>query len=234
MLRFTEIFPKNVSAFVSGAEINFAYPKAGNFLNSGQEEYVKNEFKVSPLRVASIKQVHEDNIVIVDDKYLKDGKVPFADALITDLDNAVLTVRTADCLSIFLCDDKSRALGLIHAGWKSTAKKIAQKTVGKMKEHFKVDPGDLKAVFGPCIRSCCYEVSGELKEHFPREIILRDKKLFLDLALANRNQLVEAGLDIRKISDCRICTYCGDNCFSHRKDGEGAGRMLSLLVKNII
>src|SRR3989338_8644389 len=41
-------------------------------------------------------------------------------------------------------------------GWKSTALKIAEKTVKKMKEEFKVDPKNILAALGPGICRRCF------------------------------------------------------------------------------
>jgi copper oxidase (laccase) domain-containing protein len=48
--------------------------------------------------------------------------------------------------------------------------------------------------------------------------------------LANRHQLLAAGVLPRNIFDCKTCTFCGKNYFSYRRDKEKAGRMLSIIM----
>jgi len=89
---------------------------------------------------------------------------------------------------------------------------------------------NIKVALGPCIQKCCYEVSNDLKTYFNREIESRDGKYYLDLALANKNQLLSAGVKEVNIYDSEICTFCNNSYFSYRREGDAAGRMLSLLM----
>jgi hypothetical protein len=54
------------------------------------------------------------------------------------------------------------------------------------------------------------------------------KKIFLDLAEANRRQLIAAGLPPKNISDVGLCTRCRqDLFFSHRREKGVTGRMMA-------
>jgi len=54
------------------------------------------------------------------------------------------------------------------------------------------------------------------------------KQIFLDLAEANRRQLVAAGVPARNISDLGLCTSCHlDQFFSHRAEKGRTGRMMA-------
>jgi YfiH family protein len=56
------------------------------------------------------------------------------------------------------------------------------------------------------------------------------KKIFLDLAEANRRQLLAAGLPAKNISDLRHCTHCRqDLFFSHRGEKGVTGRMMAVV-----
>lgn len=56
------------------------------------------------------------------------------------------------------------------------------------------------------------------------------ERVQLDLAAANRWQLVEAGVNPRNIAVSSLCTGCRqDLFFSYRKEGAGTGRMLSVI-----
>lgn len=52
------------------------------------------------------------------------------------------------------------------------------------------------------------------------------KQIFLDLAEANRRQLLDAGVLAKNIDDLGLCTSCnGELFFSHRKENGVTGRM---------
>jgi YfiH family protein len=101
----------------------------------------------------------------------RNGKreTPFAhagDALLTATPGLLLSIRTADCLPILLADPRRRAVGIVHAGWRPTLRRIAEKAVGEMRRWFGSRPQDLRAAIGPGIHACCYEVGEEVREQF--------------------------------------------------------------------
>jgi polyphenol oxidase len=56
------------------------------------------------------------------------------------------------------------------------------------------------------------------------------KQIFLDLAEANRRQLIAAGVPSRNISDIGLCTSCHlDQFFSHRSENGKTGRMTAVV-----
>jgi len=130
-----------------------------------------------------------------------------------------------------LYDPKAAAIGLVHAGWRSTKENISAKAVKFMQAKFNSRPQDLHAVFGPSIRGCCYEVREPFKDYFPRDISERSGRLYLDLAGVNKRQVLEAGVEEGSISDCVACTSCQNNkLFSFRREGESCGRMMSVAM----
>ena len=183
------------------------------------------------------KQVHGSNIkyAINDDRgsgaLVYENAIADTDALVTDQKNLALSIFTADCLSVFLYDPKASAIGVVHAGWRSTKEDITRKTIGFMQETFKTKPQDLYLGFGPCIRSCCYEVSRDFQGALPDEILIKEGRYYLDLIEANRRQARDAGVLVLKMYDCGICTFCSkENFFSFRREGEKSGRMISLMM----
>jgi polyphenol oxidase len=116
-----------------------------------------------PWPLVTLRQIHSDLIHRVD-------RVPesplVGDGLISNVPGLALAVQTADCLPVILVDTRRRAVGVFHAGWRGTAKRIVEKGVGEMRRSFAVSAQDIRAVIGPGIRSCCYEVGRELEEEF--------------------------------------------------------------------
>ena len=88
------------------------------------------------------------------------------DALFTREPGVLLTVQTADCVPILLADTRARAIAAIHSGWRGTLKRVAEKTLGRMKMEFGTRPQDVIAAIGPGIGGCCYEVGHEVAKEF--------------------------------------------------------------------
>lgn len=183
------------------------------------------------------KQTHSNNVRYVDDKDKGRGALSYhssiddTDALITDKRNLPLAVFTADCLSIFLYDPLLPAVGLVHAGWRSTKDSILANAILMMKEKFGTKPENLYASFGPAIKGCCYEVEGKFGEYFSYGLTERKGRHYLDLGEANRKQLLNSGVRDANIFDPRICTSClTEDFFSFRKEGKECGRMISVIM----
>lgn len=182
-------------------------------------------------------QVHTSNI-----KYVREGEIgkgalsneasiKATDAFITDKKNVPLAVFTADCLSVFLYDPLTPAIGLVHAGWRSSKENITDKTIKLMRKQFNSKPYDLRVILGPAMRSCCFEVAEDLFEFFPKDVSKRGNSHYLDLAAANKREILENGVKEVNIIDSRICTFCReDQFFSFRKEGESCGRIMSVMM----
>jgi len=182
-------------------------------------------------------QLHSDNVRYATETDCGRGALTYesaiadTDALITNKKNIPLAVFTADCLSLFLYDPKTSSIGLVHAGWRGSLKGVTAKAIVKMKERFRCKPSDLYIGLGPCIRSCCYQVGGEFAGLFPDDLFLRKRRYYLDLVSINRKQLLGLGVKEANISDYRICTSCSNKkYFSFRKEGNSAGRMISVIM----
>ena len=122
---------------------------------------VANGRKSWPL--VTLRQIHSDLIHCVE---RAPEQILVGDGLITDVPKLLLAVQTADCLPVIVVDRKRRAVGVFHAGWRGTVKRIVEKGVGEMRLHFGCDPRNLVAAIGPGVHSCCYEVGEEVRNKF--------------------------------------------------------------------
>lgn len=157
--------------------------------------------------------------------------LPGVDALVTACRGLPVAVQTADCLPVFLIDPQTPAIGIVHAGWRSSAKGIVSATLMRMRALFGSEPGLLQAALGPSIRACCYEVSGEMRATFPQAVEARQGRWYLDLAKIALQELTAAGLCGDSIADCGACTSCRpEQFFSYRRQAEQSGRMISLIM----
>jgi len=162
----------------------FSRAYGGNALNLG---FTKDDSKASVERnraafsreltsgswpLVTLRQVHSDTI--------RFGESPsksqlVGDGLITSTPGLLLAIQTADCLPIILVDPKRRAVGVFHAGWRGTVKRIVEKGVGEMRRRFGTRPRDLKAAIGPGIHGCCYQVGKEVREQFESQFAYATK-----------------------------------------------------------
>jgi hypothetical protein len=93
-------------------------------------------------------------------------------------------------------------------------------------------PQALLAGIGPAIGLCCYQVSGEVAAQVSRSYPYaqpvaesRDGDWRLDLAAANRQQLLAAGLLPANIEPSGVCTACtSEDFYSERRLGRPTGR----------
>jgi len=130
--------------------------------------------------MATLKQVHGDVIYRVGSP--EDCANPCTgDGLITNVPGILLAIQTADCLPVLLVDPRKRAVGAFHAGWRGTFKRIVEKGVGAMQQHFGSDPKKILAAIGPGIHACCYEVGRDLRTQFEAQFSYA-KELFIEVS----------------------------------------------------
>ncbi len=195
-------------------------------------------FGIDAERVITVNQVHGDHIVTVDSGNYLRMRTTQADAMISRTAGIAIGVETADCVPVLLVDRETPAVAAIHAGWRSTVKKIVQKTIQKMQDEFGTDPAGLTAAIGPAIGPECYEVDepvmGPVREAFPfwREVTAPrgSDRWSLDLVKANRIELMQIGVREDHIHSLGMCTSCRKDLFySFRAEGR-TGRMLSAIM----
>jgi polyphenol oxidase len=150
--------------------------KNGKALNLGFTEWDQRERVIAnrkrffqalgaeKMRVVTLRQIHSDVVHRIDEP--EEGPALQGDALITQKRGVLLTVQTADCVPILLADTKKRAVAAIHSGWRGTARRIAEKTLGRMQMEFGTRPEDVIAAIGPGIGQCCYEVGEDVAKEF--------------------------------------------------------------------
>ena len=170
--------------------------------------------------------VHSDKILILENP---EQEIPECDAIITPLTNVPILITFADCVPILLYSHEKKIMGLVHAGWRGTAQKIAEKTVIAMLENYRVRPSQIIAAIGPAIGRKNYEVSEDvgnlLVQATESEEILdtNGPKPKADLKLANYIQLDNAGITQIHVSEMDTALHT-TKLYSHRIQGKRAGR----------
>lgn len=123
----------------------------------------KRGAKPSLWPLITLRQIHSDLIHCVDHV---PAETLVGDGLITAIPRLLLAIQAADCLPVILVDTKRHAVGVFHAGWRGTVKRIVEKGVGEMFRCFGARARDIRAVIGPGIQGCCYEVGEEVRIKF--------------------------------------------------------------------
>lgn len=169
---------------------------------------------------------------------LRDRDYENVDGLVTDDPGVVLVTFYADCVPLYFVDPVRRAVGLAHSGWRGTAGRMGERMVEAMGRHFGSRPGNLYAAIGPSVCRDCYEVGEDVAQYFadmpgggvvvPGE---KEGKYQLDLWLANRLILEQAGVDPAHIAVTDICTcHNSGYLFSHRASGGKRGSLGAFLM----
>jgi polyphenol oxidase len=208
-------------------------------------------------RVATLTQVHGAAVTVVRQGASVPAPPPEADALVSDSSEIAVAVRAADCVPLLMADLVTGAVAAVHAGWRGTAARAAVAAVEAMQREFGTRPADVVAAIGPSIGPCCYQVGSDLVDAFaaagherhlidrwfsspppafaegfggPGRIPRERSQLRLDVAGANRDQLILAGIPVEQIFSVGLCTAEHlDVLTSFRAEKEKAGRIAGVI-----
>ncbi len=189
-------------------------------------------------------QVHGADVAIIHAADAGRGSTepdPFllADALVTDTHDVPLLASVADCLPVFLAVPDGRAVGVVHAGWRSILSGVVENAVRELARLTRVDSRELAVAFGPSIGPCCFEVGDDVSvrfvERFGREGIVSrgpSRRDHVDLRAAALRALARVDVDGRVVTP--PCTRCEvARFFSHRaRGGERSGRMMAVIMRS--
>ena len=215
-------------------------------LGAGNDEQVSENrrrfasfFGIEPCKMFSAKQIHSSKVETVTENDL--GRKFECDGFVTDRKNLLLTVKSADCVPILLCDSQHGIIGAVHAGWRGTAAGIVCNAVAAMVS-LGSEVSCIGAAIGPCIHPCCYEVDDPFVQSVSKtplhDILLPhispsliDGKYFADLPSMNRSLLISCGVQPQKIYTSGFCTSCLPQfLFSHRASGGKRGLMMAGII----
>lgn len=175
--------------------------------------------------LTTIGSVHGAGVARVDEPV---DSVDDVDALVTDRDDVALFATYADCYPIVLWDAAKKVAGLVHAGWRGTRAGVSKSAVDFMRDEY--GARHVVAGIGPGICGRCYEVGEEVASQFDARFVNPGSggRWLLDLAAANRAQLLEAGATA--VYDIGICTKEHYLFPSHRRhpDGTRFGAIVAL------
>jgi YfiH family protein len=196
------------------------------------------EFFGNGYRISTVWQVHGNDLHRVRTAEEAGDSEDKADAVISDLPEVLAGVKTADCVPVLIGDPLTGAYAAVHAGWRGTLDRIVEKAVEALKTDYGSDPATLVAAIGPAASGRCYEVGPEVVEAFEAEFSTSGKLFsptsgghaLVDLHLANRQQLLAAGVREAGVSLAPFCTMeRTDLFFSYRIEKKSLGKTGRLL-----
>jgi YfiH family protein len=229
-----------VSPFPSG-DLNLA-----GFDEDAHENIAENRRRLlaafgGDLRLATAWQVHGDTVkVVAEDDDIRNSE-DRADALVSSLDGVLAGVKTADCVPVLIGDPRTGAFGSVHAGWRGTVRSITAKAVAALRQEYGSNPHDLICAIGPAACGRNYEIGEDVIEAFAKSFAgshkyfttTREGHALVDLHLANRDQLIAAGVPDEQIFIAPFCTMeRPDLFFSYRLEKQKlgkTGRLLSVI-----
>lgn len=134
-----------------------------------------------------------------------------------------IAIKTADCLPMVIEGDKG--VVCLHAGWRGLAAGI----LGQAEIETIVPQ---RVFIGPSIHNCCFEVTSEFKDHFPKSSNFRTEGslLYFDLQTEARNLLRQKFPNLL-VEISPICTSCNKDFHSYRRDKTLTERNWNLYIK---
>ena len=177
--------------------------------------------------LAYLRQVHGNDVVVVDETAAADWPPPRADALVTSQRGVTLMVRAADCVPVLLADDAGAVVGAAHSGRQGLVAGVVPATVAAMRA---LGAGHLTAWVGPAVCGRCYEVPEEMRDGVVAvEPASRATTSWgtpsLDVGAGVRAQLER---DV-EVVDLSTCTRESPDLFSYRRDGRESGRQAGVI-----
>ncbi len=193
-----------------------------------------------PATVYDVWQVHSADVICTDVPRPKNVTPKRADAILTNNSEITLFMRFADCVPILFFDPVKRVVGVAHAGWQGTVKRVVTATVEKMVSVYGSRPAHIRAGIGPSIAAHHYEVGSDVVQQVRDAFGVQAASLLpsqngsvhFDLWEANRLLLEQAG--VKEIEISGLCTSCHpEDWFSHRGEKGRTGRFGALIALNL-
>jgi YfiH family protein len=186
---------------------------------------------VSPAEVHLLRQVHGGDVAVVDATTPPGYELRDVDAAVTAEPGRALAVLTADCVPVLLAGPTTVAA--VHAGRRGLASGVVGHALDALTAA-QGSPDGLRAVVGPAIGGCCYEVPEPMQhriaaDHPGARSTTSWGTPSLDLPVAVAAILETAGVATQLISRCTRCDPSA-RFFSHRADPDG-GRQAAVVVR---
>jgi hypothetical protein len=194
-------------------------------------------------KIYSLPLAHSRKVVQIDDREAPDtfrkrlAESGGADGGIFEKRGMYLSVTVADCMPIWVFDNSTGKIALLHSGWKGTG--ILEQAVKEMmgEGSANIVAKSIHVVFGPCIGPCCYSVPAERAKYFIDNFgassvlqIESEQGLGYYLDLRRANLSIAERLHIGSAITIDCCTSCSPILGSYRREGPDTfTRMLAIV-----
>ena len=189
-------------------------------------QVIAKKLGLLPTMFAVPEQVHSSNVICID----KPGTYKNTDGLITNNPNIILTLNVADCVPIYLYANKSKIIGLVHAGWRGTIGGIISNSIENMIQ-LGAKKKEINVFLGPSIGFCCYVVNNDVADYFnlDAKMKLKNGKWKVGIREQIKSMLIKLDISSKNIKISNLCTFETIGCHSYRRDGINSGRMIALM-----
>jgi YfiH family protein len=197
-----------------------------NFADKKQTNKILYE-KTKIRKIIQPTQTHSNNVVEITKNNFKNEI--FADGVWTREKNIMLSIKTADCLSVIFNNKNENIIANIHAGWKGLASKIISNFLINFNEKINKN---FKVFISPCLHVCCSEFTNPYQEtpnYFHKHIIKKNEKYYVDLIKVCIDELISNNIKLDNIHNENICTKCGTGFWSHRN--KNTERNISYIIQ---
>jgi YfiH family protein len=178
-----------------------------------------------------LRQVHGASVV---DAAKLEGRAE-ADAAFTGEPNVVCVVSVADCVPVFLAEQRGRCVAVAHAGWRGLAAGVIQNSVAAMRGYLGDCAAHIVAWIGPAIGPAKFEVGAEvlqaMRAALPRAeeafVPSADGKFLASLPALARQALAQVGAGEAGGGD--LCTFSDPSRFYSFRRDRVTGRHAALI-----
>ena len=152
------------------------------------------------LNVAQMNQTHSNKI-----EYIEEDMIFSSDGLHMNK-KYIISFKTADCMPVLIKTESS--IAALHVGWKGLQNDIFNLALRKI-------TGTNIKVSVASAQSCCYEIQNDVAQLFPKSVLKRKDKIYLNLSkqIVNFCQLNDIEIQVSK-----NCTVCDNNFWSFREN----------------
>ncbi len=186
--------------------------KVSNFF----DKKLKNSFSS---KIKLVNQTHSNSVIEITSYDAKTESLQ-ADAIITSLPGIMLAVQTADCLPIFLYDQKNKIIAAIHAGWKGAFTGVIENTI-KIIKNSNTNLDSVIAILGPSIAMHHYQVDEEFYNKFINEnkknaeffSSMQSGHCYFNLRSFCIKKLINIGILIKNTYSIPLDTYANEELF---------------------
>ena len=210
-------------------------------------------------QIILLKQEHSDKIIRITSQNINNQNL-VGDAIITNLPNILLGIKTADCIPVLIHDATQNTIAVIHLSRQTVLIGLLEKVVGTLVQEYDCNVSNLKIYMMPSLQAQNHLVYESEYSKFPDQysqklirgvhiinnanlvsdhldtnnLQLKDlsnmRSAHLNLQQLVKDKLTTLGVNIENIVEDATDTFQDNNYHSYRRDYPNNGLMLSYII----